>query len=82
LSAQERIAREKGIFCEPSAAAAFAGFLKYNLESPLGSTTKVVILLTGSGLKDLDSAESAISEKKIVNVDPDSDDVQEVLGGV
>ena len=82
LSAQERIAREKGIFCEPSAAAAFAGFLKYNLESPLGSTTKVVILLTGSGLKDLDSAESAISEKKIVNVDPNTDDVQEVLGGV
>jgi len=49
LSAQQQLAREIGIFCEPSAAAAFAGFLKYNLENPLGSTNKVVILITGSG---------------------------------
>jgi threonine synthase len=53
LSAQQRLAREKGIFCEPSAAAAFAGFLKYHLENPLGSTDKIVILITGSGMKDL-----------------------------
>ena len=82
LSAQQRLAKEKGIFCEPSAAAAFAGFLEYSLKNPMGSTDKVVILLTGSGLKDLDSAESGISESKIVNVDPSKDNVLEMIEGV
>ena len=79
LSAQQRLAGEKGIFCEPSAAAAFAGFLKYNLENPLGSTDKIVILITGSGMKDLDSAEKAISKNKQIIVDPEKDDVEEKL---
>jgi len=79
LSAQQRLAGEKGIFCEPSAAAAFAGFLKYNLENPLGSTDKIVILITGSGMKDLDSAEKAISNNKQIIVDPEKDDVMEKL---
>ena len=79
LSAQQQLAREKGIFCEPSAAAAFAGFLKYNLENPLGSTNKVVILITGSGLKDLDSAEKAISEKKQISFDPEKDDLDQFI---
>jgi threonine synthase len=82
LSAQQRLAKEKGIFCEPSAAAAFAGFLKYHLENPLGSTDNVVILLTGSGIKDLDSAETAIPEKELIHVDPEADDVIEVLKAV
>lgn len=79
LSAQQRLAGEKGIFCEPSAAAAFAGFLKYHLENPLGSTDKIVILITGSGMKDLDSAEKAISKIKQIIVDPEKDDVEEKL---
>ncbi len=79
LSAQQRLAGEKGIFCEPSAAAAFAGFLKYHLENPLGSTDKIVILITGSGMKDLDSAEKAISKNKQIIVDPEKDDVEEKL---
>jgi threonine synthase len=75
LSAQEILAREKGIFCEPSAAAAFAGFLKYHLEKSLGSTDKIVILLTGSGLKDINSAQTAISDRKLISVDPEKEDV-------
>jgi len=76
LTAQQRLAKEKGIFCEPSAAAAFAGFLKYNFEYPLGSTDKVVILITGSGMKDLESAEKAITERKLIFVDPKEDDIE------
>jgi len=82
LSAQQRLAREKGIFCEPSAAAAFAGFLKYNLENPLGATDKVVILITGSGMKDLDSAEVAIREKKQICVDPVRDDLDSIIESI
>ena len=79
LSAQQRLAREKGIFCEPSAAASFAGFLKYHLENPLRSSEKIVILLTGSGMKDLKAAEKAVSEKEPMIFDPEKDDVEQIL---
>ena len=82
LSAQHKLAKTEGIFCEPSAAASYGGFLKYNLESPIGSTSRVVILLTGSGLKDIESAAAGIVEEKIVNVDPNADDVLGLLEGV
>jgi threonine synthase len=83
LSAQEILAREKGIFCEPSAAAAFAGFLKYRLEKSLRSSEKIVILLTGSGLKDIDSARAAISDRKLIHVDPEEgDDVFDMFEGL
>ena len=79
LSAQQRLAKEKGIFCEPSAAAAFAGFLKYNIEKTIGSTSKVVVLLTGSGLKDLDAAAEALKEKNIIRVDPSNVDIHGIF---
>jgi len=79
LSAQQQLAREKGIFCEPSAAAAFAGFLKYHLEYPFRSSEKVLILLTGSGMKDLDAAEKAIPDYKLILFDPEKDDIDEKL---
>jgi threonine synthase len=79
LVAQEKLASEKGIFCEPSAAAAFAGFLKYYLENPLKASEKIVIVLTGSGMKDLQAAEKAVSVKKQIIIDPEIDDVISVL---
>ena len=79
LSAQQRLAREKGIFCEPSAAAALAGFLKFHQEKPIGTTNKVVLLLTGSGLKDLESANAAITKKVQISIDPINDDIERML---
>ena len=54
LGAQQRLASSTGLFAEPSAAAAFAGFLASVKEIPHEAT--VVLLVTGSGLKDIDSA--------------------------
>ena len=53
LAAQEALAREEGIFCEPASAAGFAGLCKLAREgrSPEGV---VVSVLTGHGLKDPD----------------------------
>jgi len=82
LSAQQRLAREKGIFCEPSAAAAFAGFLKFHQEKPIRSTNKVVILLTGSGLKDLESANAAITDRKLIRIDPEREDAEDILSNL
>lgn len=47
------LARNTGIFAEPAAAAAFAGMLKYKDEEKLAKGSRNVVLLTGSGLKDL-----------------------------
>jgi threonine synthase len=79
LHAQQRLAREKGIFCEPSAAAAFAGFLNFVQSSKGRSTDEALVLLTGSGMKDLASAEKGIEVKKLITFDPENDDIEENL---
>lgn len=54
LSAQKLLSQKTGIFCEPSSAASFAGLLK--MKETISNKAKVVCLLTGHGLKDVDSA--------------------------
>jgi len=70
LSASMQVARTAGIFCEPAAAAAYAGMEKYRRLGiiPAGSTN--VVLLTGSGLKDLNAVQSSISMPEPVRSDP------------
>lgn len=58
LEAQKTVSELSGIFCEPSSAAAFAGFVKMKEEMPQPSNA--VILLTGHGLKDIE-----VSSKKL-----------------
>ncbi|MDR3611779.1 MAG: threonine synthase [Ignavibacteriaceae bacterium] len=58
LSAQRYISMNTGIFCEPSSAAAAAGFLKTKDYMQREST--VVILLSGHGLKDIESASKIV----------------------
>jgi threonine synthase len=53
LTAQELLAREEGIFCEPASAAGIAGLLKLAREGR-GPEGTVVSVLTGHGLKDPD----------------------------
>ncbi|GAB6276810.1 MAG: threonine synthase [Rectinema sp.] len=58
LAAQRRLSRSSGLFAEPSSACAFAGFLK--VKEQLGAEASVVVMLTGSGLKDIKSAAKAV----------------------
>lgn len=53
LAAQKELAERFGILVEPSCAAAFAGFSKNN--NLLNRSERVMLLLTGSGLKDFNS---------------------------
>ncbi len=55
LQASKILAENTGIFAEPAAAAAFAGFLKFKQEGIIDAGTVNVVLSTGSGLKDLDA---------------------------
>lgn len=54
IRAQKELASTTGLFAEPAASASLAGFLKIKDEIPQDS--KVVLLVTGSGLKDIDTA--------------------------
>jgi threonine synthase len=53
LAAQEMLAHEEGVFCEPASAAAVAGLIKLASEDRAPEGT-VVSVLTGHGLKDPD----------------------------
>jgi len=55
------LSRNTGIFAEPAAATAFAGILSYYHESKLDKDSKNVVLLTGSGLKDLNSVQKLLN---------------------
>jgi threonine synthase len=54
LAAQRHLASKAGLFAEPSSSAALAGFLKVRGE--IAPNARIVLLITGSGLKDVKSA--------------------------
>lgn len=56
LDAQAFLAAREGIFVEPASAAGVAGLLKLKSESRLESGQRIVITVTGNGLKDIDTA--------------------------
>jgi len=77
LKASSLLAKNTGIFTEPAAAAAFAGFLDYKNRYliPKGSTN--VVLLTGCGLKDLNAVQSLFEIPPAIS--PDMQSVEKYL---
>lgn len=65
LSGISGLAREFGIFVEPSSACAFAGFLQASNNNMIEANTSALVLLTGAGLKDLKSANRATASAEI-----------------
>ena len=60
LAAEKALARLTGVFAEPSGAACYAGLLRLLDEGRIARNERVVLLVTGSGLKSIDAvAESA-----------------------
>jgi threonine synthase len=56
LTAYARLAREEGIFCEPASAACVAGILKQKAAGASFAGKTIVCIITGSGLKDPETA--------------------------
>ncbi|HET9187543.1 MAG TPA: threonine synthase [Acidothermaceae bacterium] len=56
LAAYDRLAREEGVFCEPASAACVAGMLKAAAAGASFAGQTVVCVITGSGLKDPETA--------------------------
>lgn len=53
LSAYRLVAAKEGVFVEPSSAAGIAGLIKYKNSGRLPKGKKIVITVTGNGLKDV-----------------------------
>jgi len=61
MEASAILSRNTGIFAEPAATTAFAGLLNYYHQNKLDKGSKNVVLLTGSGLKDLNSVQKLLN---------------------
>lgn len=69
LEASKVLSKKTGIFSEPAAATAFAGCMKYHQNGRIDSDQKALVLLTGSGLKDLKSVQGIIEMPTSVESD-------------
>jgi threonine synthase len=77
LAAIPALAQGCGVFAEPAAAAAYAGLVKAVEQRLVAPDDRVVVLSTGSGLKDVASAMKAVGQPFVVS--PDLADVQRVM---
>ena len=59
LAAEKELARLTGVFAEPSGAACYAGLLRLLDEGRIARDERVVLLVTGSGLKSIDAVVEA-----------------------
>jgi threonine synthase len=78
LQASKQLAESTGLFSEPAAAAAYAGFMKYQRQGLLPDGSDNVVLLTGSGLKDTGSVRQMIKIPEAIS--PDIDNLEKALG--
>jgi threonine synthase len=82
LAAVPDMARNSGVFGEPAGAAAWAGLLAAAERGLVGPGDRVVVLNTGSGLKDVASAMKAAEGAGIeaIRIPPSLEAVERVMG--
>jgi threonine synthase len=71
-----KLARETGVFVEPAAAAAYAGFTTLCESGAFGPQERVLLMLTGNGLKDVDAARRAVADPMRVTPDIEVSDLE------
>ncbi len=77
LEASKQLSANTGLFSEPAAATAFAGYLHYRKNNRLAVQSKNIVLLTGSGLKDLKAVQQIIAIPKAIH--PDLSELQNLI---
>ncbi len=78
------MARGTAVFAEPAGAAAYAGLVKAVELGLVKTDDRVVVLNTGNGLKDVDSAITAVELSGTVanRVDPSLKDLKRVMANL
>jgi threonine synthase len=77
LDAMRLLAREAAVFAEPAASTAVAGLLKAAHNGRVGADESVVVVITGNGLKDVNSAIKAAGQPH--TIEPSMAALQEAL---
>jgi threonine synthase len=77
LQASKQLSSNTGLFSEPAAATAFAGYLHYHQHHKLAPDSKNIVLLTGSGLKDLNAVQKVITLPAAIS--PDLSELQNLI---
>jgi threonine synthase len=70
LAAIGAVARGAGVFAEPAAAAAYAGLAEAVRQGLVDPDWRIVVLITGNGLKDVAAAMQTAGEPRVVPPDP------------
>jgi threonine synthase len=83
LAAIPLLARASGVFAEPAGSAAYAGLLKAVQAGQIGRDERVVVLITGSGLKDIGSAMRSVPAARVISpsLEAVGEAVFEIFGG-
>jgi threonine synthase len=77
LAAIPALAQGSGVFAEPASAATYAGFLKAAQTGLIGPDARVALILTGNGLKDVNSAMKSVGQA--VTIPPEITAVQHIV---
>jgi threonine synthase len=77
VAAIPALAQGVGVFAEPAAAAAYAGLVEAVHRGLVTATDRVVVLSTGSGLKDIKTAMASVGEARVV--EPELEAVRKAL---
>lgn len=82
LTAIPLLARGSGVFGEPAGAAAYAGLLKAVAQGQVAADERVVVLNTGSGLKDVPGVMQGVEQvgTQGYRIDANLDALREVVG--
>lgn len=78
LAAMKLMARTTGVFSEPAGAAPMAGLIKAIKEGIIVEEDRVVIICTGNGLKDIESARKAVGKREIT-IKPGMNELRKAL---
>jgi len=72
------LARQAAVFAEPAGAAGFAGLVKLVREGRIDPEERIVVVVTGNGLKDVASAIKATGQAHLI--EPTMDDLRQLMG--
>ncbi len=72
LDAQHFLAKSSGLFAEPAAATGFAGLVKAVNQWVISADDRVVVLVTGTGLKDIKAAQNLVEVPSAISPTLDS----------
>ncbi|TEU12382.1 MAG: pyridoxal-phosphate dependent enzyme, partial [Anaerolineales bacterium] len=78
LDAMRVLARRAAVFAEPAGAAGFAGLAKLVRKGRIDPEERIVVLVTGNGLKDVASAIKATGQPHLI--EPTMEDLRRLMG--